>query len=64
MSASTLTDPAQLEAVYARAEQVLQEAAEAERAAFVQWQKAYGAYEVARDDAATARASWTQALIP
>ena len=58
MSCSTLTDPAQLEAVYARAEQLLQEAADAEHAAFVRWQEAYGAYEIACDDAATARASW------
>jgi hypothetical protein len=64
MSSSTCADPAQLEAVYARAEQLLQEAAEAERAAFVAWQEAYGAYEVACDDAATARTSWAQALVP
>lgn len=64
MSSSTLTDPAQLEAVCARAEQLLQEAAEVERAAFVRWQEAYGAYEIASDDAATARASWTQVLVP
>ncbi len=64
MSCSTFTDPAQLEAVYARAEQLLQEAAEAERAAFVRWQEAYGAYEVACDDAVTARASWAQVLVP
>jgi hypothetical protein len=64
MSALTITDPVQLEAVYARTQQLLQEAAEAERAAFVRWQEAYGAYEVACDDAATARASWEQALVP
>jgi hypothetical protein len=64
MSSSTLTDPVQLEAVYARAEQLVQEAAEAERAAFVRWQEAYGSYEVACDDAATARASWAQVLVP
>jgi hypothetical protein len=64
MSAPVLTDPAQLEAAYQRTEQLLQEAAEAERAAFVRWQEAYGAYEVACDDAATARANWAQALVP
>ena len=64
MSAPTITDPAQLEASYARAEQLLQEAAEAEHAAFVRWQEAYGAYEVACDDAATARTSRAEALVP
>ncbi|MGB6161483.1 MAG: hypothetical protein WBF75_02680 [Pseudonocardiaceae bacterium] len=64
MSALTITDPTQVAAAYARTEQLLQEAAEAERAAFVRWQEAYGAYEVACDDAAVARASWAQALVP
>jgi hypothetical protein len=64
MSAPTITDPAQLEAAYARAEEILQEAAEAEHAAFVRWQEAYGAYEVACDDAATARATWAEATAP
>lgn len=64
MSAPTITDLGQLEAAYTRAEQLSQEAAEAERAAFVRWQEAYGAYEVACDDVATARASWEQALVP
>jgi hypothetical protein len=40
------------------------EAAEAERAAFDRWQDAYGAYEVAYEEAAIARANWEQALIP
>jgi hypothetical protein len=64
MSAPTITDPTQIDAAYARTEQLLQEAAEAERAAFVRWQEAYGAYEVACDDAAVARVSWAQALVP
>jgi hypothetical protein len=64
MSAPTITDLAQLDAAYARAEQLLQEAAEAERAAIVRWQEAYGAYEVACDDAATARATWAEATAP
>jgi hypothetical protein len=57
MSTPTITDQAQLEAAYKRTEQLLQEAAEAEHAAFVRWQQAYGAHEVACDDAATARAN-------
>jgi hypothetical protein len=59
-----ITDLGQLEAAYQRTEQLVQEAAEAERAAFVLWQEAYGAYEPTCDDAATARANWEQALIP
>ena len=35
MRTSTITDPARLEAAYARTEQLLQEATEAEHAAFV-----------------------------
>jgi hypothetical protein len=38
----------QLREIYGRAEQLRDEAAEAERAAFVCWQEAYGAYDVAR----------------
>jgi hypothetical protein len=64
MNAPTITDSAQLEAAYARAEQLLHEMAEAEHAAFVAWQEAYSAYEVARDDAATARPSAAQTLVP
>jgi hypothetical protein len=64
MSTLTITDPAQLDAAYARTEQLLREVAEAERVAFVRWQEAYGAYEIACDDAMTARASWAQALVP
>jgi hypothetical protein len=64
MSASTITDLSQLEAAYQRTEQLMQEAAEAERAAFAKWQHAYGAYEVACDETAIARANWEQALIP
>jgi hypothetical protein len=64
MRAPTITDLGQLEAAHTRAEQLLQEAVEAERAAFVQWQQAYGAYEVACHDTATARASWAEAVVP
>ena len=64
MSASTITDLSQLEAAYQWTEQLMQEAAEAERAAFARWQHAYGAYEVACDERAIARVNWEQALIP
>ena len=64
MNTPTITDPAQVDAVHLRVEQILQEAAEAERVAFVRWQQAYGAYELACDDAMTARANWAQALVP
>jgi hypothetical protein len=64
MNAPTITDPVQLDAIYLRVEQLLREAAEAERVAFVRWQEAYGAYELACDDAMTARVSWAQALVP
>jgi hypothetical protein len=64
MRTTAITDLGQLEAAYERTEQLMREAAEAERAAFAPWQHAYGAYEVACDEAATARANWVQALIP
>jgi hypothetical protein len=41
-------------------EQLRQDAAE--RTAYLHWQKAYGAYEVARDDASAAWAAWMAAL--
>jgi hypothetical protein len=50
MKAPTITDLGQLETTYQQTEQLLQEAAETERVAFVRWQEAYGAYEVACDD--------------
>ena len=64
MSAAMITDLGQLEAVYQRTEQLLQEAAEAERAAFVRWQEAYSTYEVACNDAATVRTSWARGVVP
>ena len=64
MSFPVIDELMQLEAAYRRTEQTRAEAAEEERAAFVRWQEAYGAYEVACDDAATARATWAQALVP
>ena len=64
MNAPTITDLGQLDTACQRTEQLVQEAAEAERVAFARWQDAYGAYEVACDEAALARANWEQALIP
>ena len=54
----------QFREIYGRAEQLRDEAAEAERAAFVCWQEAYGAYEVARDEASAAWMAWVEAITP
>ncbi|MDQ3764937.1 MAG: hypothetical protein M3460_26530 [Actinomycetota bacterium] len=64
MSAPVISDAAQREADYRQIEQVVQDAAEAERAAFLAWQEAYGAYEVARDEASGAWSAWGEALTP
>jgi hypothetical protein len=65
MSTSTINpDLAQLKELYERAEQLREEAAEAERAAFVAWQEAYGAYEVTRDEASAAWTAWVEAITP
>jgi hypothetical protein len=64
MSAPAVSDPTQLEATFERAEQAREEAAEAERAAYLHWQEAYGAYEVARDEASAALTAWVQAVVP
>jgi hypothetical protein len=63
MTTATRLDVARLEAVFDRAEQVRQEAAEAERAAYERWQEAFGAYEVARDDASAAWSAWAGAIV-
>ncbi|MGH3684471.1 MAG: hypothetical protein ACRDSM_05320 [Pseudonocardiaceae bacterium] len=55
-----LTEP---EAAFERAEQARREAAEAEHGAFVRWQEAYGAYEVARDEASAAWTAWAGAIV-
>jgi hypothetical protein len=47
-----------------QAEQCCAEAAEAEGTAFLYWQEAYGAYEVARDEASAAWTTWMQAITP
>jgi hypothetical protein len=54
VSAPSISDLVQVEAAHRRIEYLAQEAADAERAAFVRWQEAYGAYEVARDEASAA----------
>ena len=65
MSASTMSpDLAHLKQMHERAEQLQEEAAEAERAAFLRWQEAYGAYEVARDEASAAWTAWVEAITP
>jgi hypothetical protein len=65
MSASTMSpDLAHLKETHERAEQLRQEAAEAERVAFVAWQETYGAYEVARDEASAAWTAWLAAVTP
>jgi hypothetical protein len=64
MSAPVISDPVQREAAYRRIEQLVQEAAEAERAAYLRWQEAYGAYEVARDDASATWTAWVEAIAP
>ena len=57
-------DVEQLRVMHERAEQLRDEAAEAERAAYLHWQEAYGAYEVARDEAFAAWTVWVEAIAP
>jgi hypothetical protein len=65
MTTSTMTpDLAQLRQLHERAEQLREEAAEAERVAFVAWQEAYGAYEVARDKASAAWMAGSAVVTP
>lgn len=65
MSISSVSlDVEQLIELYERAEQLRDEAAEAERAAYLHWQEAYGAYEVARDEASAAWTVWVEAIAP
>jgi hypothetical protein len=63
MSTTVISDVTQLEAMFERAEQLCAEAAEVERAAYLHWQQAYGAYEVARDEASVALTAWVQARL-
>ncbi|MBV9161312.1 MAG: hypothetical protein JO281_07135 [Pseudonocardiales bacterium] len=64
MSAPVISELTRLEATFERAERLREEAAEAERAAYLHWQEAYGAYELARDEASTALRAWVQAVVP
>jgi uncharacterized integral membrane protein len=64
MSAPVAGELMQLEAAFERVEQARMEAAEAEHAAFARWQEAYGAYEVARDEASAAWTAWVEAVVP
>ncbi|MGH7750352.1 MAG: hypothetical protein ACREQ5_37105 [Candidatus Dormibacteria bacterium] len=57
-------DLAQLREMHERAERLLEEATEAERATYLHWQEAYGAYEVARDEATSAWTTWVEAIAP
>ena len=57
-------DVEQLREVHERAAQLREEAAEIEQTAFVHWQEAYGAYEVARDEASAAWTVWVTAIAP
>jgi hypothetical protein len=64
MNVPVISDVTQLEATFEQAEQLCAEAAEAERAAYLYWQEAYGAYEVSRDEASAALTAWVQAVVP
>jgi hypothetical protein len=64
MSTPVTSDVTQLEATFEHAEQLCAETAETERAAYLHWQEAYGAYEVARDEASAALRAWVQSLLP
>jgi hypothetical protein len=65
MSASTMNlDLAQFREMHERAERLCEEAADAERATYLHWQEAYGAYEVARDEASAVWTAWVEAIVP
>ena len=65
MSAPSVSlDVEQLKELHERAEQLRDEAAEAERAAYLRWEEAYGAYEVACDEATAAWTAWVEAIAP
>jgi hypothetical protein len=57
-------DVEQLRVMHERTEQLRDEAAEAERAAYLRWEEAYGAYEVARDEASAAWTVWVEVIAP
>jgi len=64
MSTPVTGELMQRKTAFERAEQTRVEAAGAEHAAFARWQEAYGAYEVARDEASTAWTAWVEAVVP
>jgi hypothetical protein len=64
MSTLAISDMTELEATYRRGEHLVRQAAEAERIAFVQWQQAYGAYELTRDKASAAWTAWIETVTP
>jgi hypothetical protein len=65
MTTSTMSpDLERLKKMHERAEQLREAEAEAEQIAFVAWQEAYGAYEVARDEASAAWTAWLAAVTP
>ena len=57
-------DLEQLRQMHERAEQLRDETVEAERVAYLHWQEAFGAYEVARDEASAAWTAWVAAIAP
>jgi hypothetical protein len=59
---TAVADVEELQAAYERAEQLCDEAAEAERVAFDKWQVALGAYEVARDESDQAWQAYSAAV--
>jgi hypothetical protein len=61
---SVSLDVDQLREMHERAEQRRDEAAQAERAAYLRWEEAYGAYELARDEASDAWTVWVEAIAP
>ena len=63
MSAPAI-DLAQLENAAQRTEHLRQDAADGERSAYVRWQEAFAAYEVARDEASDAWTAWAEAIGP
>ena len=65
MSTSTMSpDLVKLKEMHEQTERLREEAAEGERAAYLHWQEAYGAYEVARDETSAAWTAWVEAIAP
>ncbi len=62
MTTAARPDLVELQAAFDRAEQACQEAAEAEHRAYERWQEAFGAYQVANDDASAAWQAWAGAI--